>query len=282
MTRGAPAPSARFGQDEVNRAVYSSKRVFRYYLSKELTPCEAACLLRYQPCFYQRDVLDVGVGAGRTTRYLAPLARRYEAVDYSPVMVSHIKNVMPGISVHQADFCDLTLFDDRTFDFVFAPDNVIDALSPQGRTRALGEVSRLLRPGGTFAFSAHNLRHKRAFSSPRMEWCSDPCRFGRSALKFAYGWWNHLRVRRLRTMEEEYALLNDAGHFYACLHYYAARPVVDRQLAAANLQLTQVFDRNGSVLAGNDDDSDNASLLYVARLEYPDPEAGLSRGRAFG
>src|SRR5258707_8830157 len=86
-------------QDDVNRGVYFSPRVYRYYLSDQLTPSETACLLKYQPHISQRDVLDIGVGTGRTSRYLAPLARRYEAVDYSPVMVSYVRKTMPKISV---------------------------------------------------------------------------------------------------------------------------------------------------------------------------------------
>src|ERR1700675_2824564 len=111
-------------QDEVNRAVYYSPGVHRYYLSKLLTPPEIACLLKYQPHISGRDLLDIGVGAGRTARYLAPLARRYEAVDYSPVMVGYMKQTMPEISVRQANFRDLGIFEDRSFDFVFATDNV--------------------------------------------------------------------------------------------------------------------------------------------------------------
>ena len=278
MSRGARlASGGRPGQAEANRAVYFSKRVYRSYLSQQLAPPEVACLLKYQASFYQRDILDVGVGAGRTTRYLAPLARRYEAVDYSPVMVSYLESALPGISVHQADFCDLALFDDDSFDFVFAPDNVIDALPPEGRLQALAEVSRLLRPEGVFAFSAHNLRYKRAFSPPRLDWSSNPYRLGRNALKFAYGWWNHLRIRQLRMTTTEFALLNDPGHFYACLHYYAARPAVDRQLTAVGLSLIDVFDRRGSAVAGQDDDSENPSLLYVSRLENPAAKAGFCR-----
>ena len=53
--------SSASGKD-VNRAVYESPRVYRYYLSQQLTPSEAACLLKYQPQIAGCDVLDVGVG----------------------------------------------------------------------------------------------------------------------------------------------------------------------------------------------------------------------------
>jgi SAM-dependent methyltransferase len=251
-------------QDEVNRAVYHSPGVHRHYLSKILTPPETACLLKYQPHFSGRDVLDIGVGAGRTARYLAPLARRYEAVDYSPFMVGYVKKVMPEISVRQADFRDLGVFDDLTFDFVFATDNVIDALSHEDRLRALHEARRVLRPGGILAFSSHNIHYKKAFSGPQFEWSSNPVRFASNCAKFALSWRNHLRVAPLRRTTPEYALLNDPGHFYACLHYYAARSRVNTQLAFAGLRLREAFDVEGQVISEAQDDSKTPSLLYVA------------------
>jgi SAM-dependent methyltransferase len=252
-------------QDEVNRAVYHARFVYLYYLSKSLLPVETACLSKYQQHFSGQDVLDIGAGAGRTARYLAPLARRYEAVDYSPVMVNFIKHKMPEISVHQADFRDLRIFEDCTFDSVFATANVIDALSHPDRLRALSEASRVLRPGGILAFSTHNLNYKEAFSGPRLKWSWNPIRLGVNAVSYLLGSWNHVRVAPLRTTTPEYALLNDPGHFYACLHYYAARSTVRLQLASAGLRLLEVFDGSGRVVRETEEDSRWPWLFYVGQ-----------------
>ena len=256
-------PAGSIRQDEINRAVYFSHGVYRYYLSRLLTPPETACLLKYQPYFFGRDVLDVGVGAGRTAHYLAPLARCYEGVDYSPVMVDYLKRTMPAVSIHQSDFRDLRIFGDGTFDFVLATDNVIDALSHEDRLRALGEAGRVLRPGGILAFSTHNIHYQQAFGGPRLDWSLNPLQLSINGAKYAVSWWNHRRVARFRTSTPEYALLNDRGHFYACLHYYVARSKVQSQLAGAGMRLIEVFDRNGQVLGETQDDSQNPSLTYV-------------------
>ncbi len=249
-------------QDEVNRAVYYSRSVFLYYLSKALLPVESACFARFPP--EGRDILDIGVGAGRTARYLAPRARRYEAIDYSPVMVKHVRKTLPQISVREADFRDLRMFEDASFDFVLATANVIDALSHEDRMRALNEASRVLRPGGILGLSAHNLHYLSAFEGPRMTWSLNPVRLGSSAIQYLLGARNHRRVGPLRTRNPEYALINDTGHFFACLHYYVTRPVMSSQLEKAGMKLIEVYGRSGSALADDQCDSENPWLFYVA------------------
>jgi len=252
-------------QAEINSAVYESARVYRHYLSKFLTPVEIACLLKYRAFIFGRDVLDVGVGAGRTTLYLAQLARRYEAVDYSSVMVSYMKKAMPEISVQQADFQDLGIFDEGSFDFVLATNNVIDTLPHEGRLQALSEAHRVLRSGGLLAFSSHNIHYRKAFCGPQLGWSSNPLRLASNCVHYLFCWWNYLRVAPLRRTTSEYALLNDPGHYYACLHYYVARSTVSSQLASVGLQLSDVFDTLGQVAPEAKDDSEHSSLLYVAK-----------------
>jgi SAM-dependent methyltransferase len=262
-----------FKQDEVNRAVYFSPGVYRSYLSKLLTPPETACLLKHQAHIFGRDVLDIGVGAGRTARYLAPLAARYEAVDYSPVMVAYMKSAMPEVSVRQLDFRDLGVFGDQSFDFVFATDNVIDALAHDDRLRALREACRVLRPGGILAFSSHNIHHGKAFSGPRLHGSSNPVRFAANCVNYVRGWRNHVRVASLRRTTSTYALLNDPGHHFACLHYYVARSEVRSQLQSAGMRLIEAFDANGQIAPEGQDDSENSSLTYVAeRLPGASPK----------
>ena len=251
-------------QDEINRAVYNSPRAYRSYRADVLTTAESICLSKYQLHIQNRDVLDIGVGAGRTARYLAPIARRYEAVDYSPVMVAYVKKRMPRISVRRADFRDLTVFAGESFDFILATNNVIDALPHHDRLCALGEAYRVLRPGGILILSCHNIRYKKAFSGPHLRWSSNPVRFAANCAGYVLSMWNHLRVAPLRTTTSEYALLNDPGHRYACLHYYAARRTVCSQLASAGLRCVETFDGRGQVLAECVDDRETSSILYVA------------------
>lgn len=255
-------------QDGVNRAVYFSPGVYTHYLSQHLTRPEVICLLKYQPYIAGKDVLDVGVGAGRTTGYLAPLARRYEAVDYSPVMVEYSRKTMPGICVHQADFRDLSAFSDGSFDFVFASDNVIDALAHEDRLRALREARRVLREGQILALSSHNIHYKKAYSNPELEFHRNPVTLARNLIRYLRQLKNHWNVGDLRETREEYALLNDVGHDYACLHYYTGRSNMKVQLENAGFRLVEVFNNRGESLEEGQDDSESPNLLYVAKRPY--------------
>ena len=252
-------------QISLNHAVYESRGSQRHYLFETLFPPEIACLLKYQPWISGRDVLDIGVGMGRTTRYLAPLARRYEAVDFSSLMVREMKSAMPGISVNQADFRNLSLFQDASFDFVFAPNNVIDTLPHEGRLQALHETRRVLRPGGITAIASHNLKYHQAFSSPHLAWTADPFRLVFRFSQYLVSWRNYFRLKPLRRITPEYALINDGGHYFSLLHYYVSRSNMASQLHGTGLSLQDVFDSHGNPLPEGADESEDAALLYVAR-----------------
>lgn len=251
-------------QDEVNREVYHRPDAWRYYHSTSLVPAEVAFLLRYQPRVAGRDVLDIGVGAGRTTRYLAPVARRYEAVDYSPAMVAHVRTAFPGTSVREADFRALTPFADEAFDVVLASDNVVDAFGHEDRMSALEEAARVLRPGGLFAFSSHNVDYAHAYEGPKLEWSRNPFTLARRVGSLVTSIRNHRRVERHRRVTSEYALLNDTGQNFACLHYYASWDTVRAQLERSGLRLLDVFDSDGHSLQPGADTSAYPSLFYVA------------------
>ena len=110
------------------------------------------------PRLAEMSMLDIGVGAGRTSLHFAGLVRRYDAIDYSTAMIAECRRRLPDVgSFHVADARDLSLFADATFDFVLFSFNGIDNLGFDDRDRALREISRVLRGGGVFAFSTHNL-----------------------------------------------------------------------------------------------------------------------------
>ena len=105
------------------------------------------------------DVLDLGVGAGRTTRALQGLAGRYVGVDYAERMIDRCRVLFPDADFRVGDAADLSAFVDGSFDAVVFAFNGIDTLHPdESRRRCLRECHRVLRDGGVLILSRHNPR----------------------------------------------------------------------------------------------------------------------------
>ena len=254
-------------QDEANQRVYHAFGVDREYGRWELSRCEATTLLKYQSTFAGRDVLDVGVGTGRTTFYIAPLARRYEAIDYSPVMVERVKTTMPAISVRLSDFRDLSAFSDASIDMIFATNNVYDAVSHEDRTRSLAEAHRVLRPGGHLMFTSHNRRYRHARRRPVLARSRNPVTQAAHVVTWMRSIANQLRNRHLERVEADYAILTDEGHDYQCLHYYVDPLVQRRRLAELGYRVVDVLDHVGRSVAETDACITSPWLMYVASRE---------------
>lgn len=252
-------------QDRLNFRIYHAASIHDSYRSDApLDRAETMALLKYQPAFAGHEVLDLGIGTGRTSRFLAPLARTYVGTDYSPPMIEYVRSHLPGVTVHLADMRDLSSFGADSFDFALASCNVIDAVSHEDRLQSLDQVRRVLRPHGLLMFSSHNRRYRHALSGPRLAWSRNPVTQFRHLQQYVRSMLNHARVRRQRREYADYALLNDIGHDYAALHYYVDRDIQVAQLERAGFQVCDVFDTAGGVLASDGDDSGSPSLLYVA------------------
>jgi SAM-dependent methyltransferase len=102
-------------------------------------------------------VLDLGVGAGRTTQLLAPEAREYVAVDVAPGMVVAARRRFPGADIRQGDVRDLHDLPAAHFDLVVFSFNGLDALPHDDRATALRQMRRVLRPDGRLVLSELNI-----------------------------------------------------------------------------------------------------------------------------
>lgn len=252
-------------QYRVNARVYHHAGVEQHYQDWVLTRAEGVALLKYQPAFAQKDVLDIGAGTGRMTPYLAPLANRYLAIDYSPVMVKYFESAMPGIPVLLADMRSLPQLADCSFDFTLASNNVFDAIGHDDRLRTLREIHRLLRPGGILMFSSHNRDVRDVTHGPRLEFSRNPVTQIRHTAHWGMAYVNHARLRHLQTFAEDYAIINDEAHDCALLHYYISPDSQRRQLAEQGFELLDTFDKLGVPVPSGSRAEHSRSLLYVAR-----------------
>ena len=212
----------------VNKKTYAKAKVLDYYdhLS-ELFPAEKVLFEKLSAKIKGSKILDIGVGGGRTTRYLLPLASDYTGVDYVPEFVERVKRKYEAGNFSVGDARDLKELADESFDFVLFSYNGIDAVSQEDRLRILKEVYRVLKKGGMFMFSSHN-RDYRHFKKPY--WLIEPrlsAALVKNVLSYLVFLPRHLRMKKHEIYGDEYAIVNDSDHRFSLLLYYIG---IDRQI----------------------------------------------------
>ncbi len=109
-----------------------------------------------RPLSLGKDVLEIGCGTGMILKEIAPFARKAVGLDISPGMLAQAH--ARGLSVVVGSATDLP-FSDESFDTIYS----FKVLSHvEDIRKAMGEVARVLRPGGRAAlefYNKHSLRY---------------------------------------------------------------------------------------------------------------------------
>lgn len=229
---------------------------------------EAAILAMLAREIVNARVLDVGVGAGRTSVHLAGSCKNYTAIDYAATMVAACRErFMQEIwftpnTFLQGDVRALP-FHDAAFDLVLFSFNGLDYVSRSERQLALAQCRRVLHAGGSFIYSSHNLN-----------WLD-----GRGRLPRRGGWRDWLGdVRYRRQMLRLNAARMPSGSLDECdlleppdgLSVSYARPCEQlRQARAAGFTRLRVFDCAGREVT-HDSDLDalrDPWLYFMGRAE---------------
>lgn len=174
------------GGSPANLHTYENREVAEHYAALDyLTPCER--LLFETHISPGSAILDLGVGGGRTTGYLAGRASRYVGVDYAAAMVDACRNRFPSLEFTVADAADLRAFPNASLDVVVFSFNGIDMLHSDARRSCLGHIHRILKPGGRLIFSSHNPRAVvilRSWNRERIRQIAKHWSFGSEILKW--------------------------------------------------------------------------------------------------
>jgi SAM-dependent methyltransferase len=236
---------------EGNREVFD--RVADSYVDLALMPAERTVLSRLGEQLGDFEMLDIGVGAGRTGYTFAPLVRRYVGLDYSPRMLARAEKLLGG----RADV-ELVLGDARDlssvrgpFDLVLFSFNGIDAVGNEDRLRILAEVRRVLKPGGWFLFSTHSLgtlplptkkaRSPRFRGNPAYELFARlrDVRYGRRIRKV------NARIDLDAARRRGWVVVEEFGHNFQLDDYYVDPGYQVEQLRELGFEVASVYDTEG-------------------------------------
>ena len=143
---------------EANREYYDTPGVPEVFgVDTNLTPAEEAILSTLQNEIRDKPLLDIGIGAGRTTPHLRAISKNYIGIDYSENMINTASKTADGATFLVCDARDMSVFKDEQLAAVFFSYNGIDYVDPSERLLILREVKRVLKKEGVFVFSSHNL-----------------------------------------------------------------------------------------------------------------------------
>jgi SAM-dependent methyltransferase len=131
-------------QAKWDAGLYDDKHSFVYKMAEGLLE-----LLAAKP---GERILDIGCGTGHLTAKIAAGGAQVTGVDRSPEMIRQAREAYPAIRFEVADATKIPL--DESFDAVFSNATLHWIKDPE---RVIGEISRLLRPGGRFVaeFGGH-------------------------------------------------------------------------------------------------------------------------------
>ena len=257
------------------RAWSSDRVVWDYVSHAGLSPDEVFSIAEAWGSV-RGQVLDIGVGAGRTVPFLSAFAGEYTAIDYAEGMVAACRRKYPNVTVKHGDARELDFAAD-SFSFVMFSFNGIDYVHPDDRAKVLKEIHRVLKPGGHFAFSSHNLNAMRAQSHGfRIRWpakTKNPIRYGvrlvRTAKENLSAFKNYKRLHALEFVRENIAFVNDGAHDFACVTCYIDHRKQEQDLRDAGFEDVSIIGRDGKPIGSNPGDE---WLSYLVRKPTGDIE----------
>jgi SAM-dependent methyltransferase len=268
------AREARADLDAINRPTWARRDTVRMYerLHGYSDAGEKTAIDYVASRVRGRPILDMGVGAGRTTELLLPISSDYVGIDYTEEMVRACRKLHPGRRIEHMDARDLSAFADGQFALAMFSFNGIDAVGLQDRMRVLREVHRVLEPGGIFLFSAHNHEGPGRGEQPQVHipFTWNPIKLGWRGIKsisnLPRALLNHRRLSQLNETHEDWSVMNAGAHDFGIVVIYTTLAGQLAQIREAGFECEAVFDNvSGQAVPKGADTSDMWWFHYVAR-----------------
>lgn len=232
--------------------LYEPEKVIREMLAKDLPVTR---------------MLDIGVGAGRTTHHFVREVEYYAGIDISEPMLEKCRQKFgtsgDHVTLRLMDATNLHEFRDNEFNFVLFSYNGIDCVSHADRIKILSEIKRVLAPGGIFAFSSHNIHFIPKLYSLNLS--SNPLTSFKRLAKWAVlvllnGWHSNYRSK-------DYALLRAGDYGFKLALYYIDPEYQVKQLQQLGFENTRMFSYTGRELTKTTASQSEPWIYYLCNNE---------------
>lgn len=258
-----------------NKSTWERGNVVNAYSGvSELQAPECTIFGELGPRLPTMDVLDIGIGGGRTTAHLAKLARSYVGIDYSRAMIEACKRrfdtELSNTTFKVCDATDMRDFQANSFDLIVFSFNGIDCVSHLDRLSVFREVHRVGRSDAVFCFSSHNILSVDRLNPLRDHFSRNPLRTFRQVV----GWldWSirHRPKVKIETLRAApHAMINDGAHDNGLSLYYV-RPREQLAQLLPWFSDVRVFSLEGGQELTASDEIDRATdpwLYYLCRIK---------------
>lgn len=255
---------------DLTHSTYESPDIVALYARPDgLQKPEQTLLAQLGPTLGKLDMLDIGVGGGRTTRHFAPLARTYLGIDYSAAMIARCRLEFPSFQFAVADARRLAFAADESYDLVLFSYNGIDHLDQRERTMALSEMRRVLRAGGLMVFSSHNANYLPAIVDRFRFRIHPSLRETLRSLKWSSVFWAKNGLLRYR-MPIAACRVHDGTHSFrsSALHYMRPDVGVAELRRLGMVDIACAGNESGDFVPGDDPSlpaDTNPWIYYVSR-----------------
>ena len=239
----------------INKLIYRSAKFSESYDSDYLWPAEK---ILFEEIPENSRIADLGVGAGRTTKYLLPKASYYKCFDVSANYINKLKAKHIGVNAEVKDFnCSDFFTSDEQYDVVIISFNSLDYINHKNRISLLNQIVNVLSDGGVLIFSSHNYHYKIPDKS-----YSFLVRFYRLIAK--------IFIFKKQTTLQEIKYVQDSGLKGTLITYYISvreQLVQIENIFGLNVKTT-VFDKSGVELSPNDYTmADDKAPWYYYKIE---------------
>ncbi len=256
--------------EALNLAAYSKPSVARWFGDRQgyYDLGERSVLAAIAAEMDGRTILDIGVGAGRTIPLLRAISEDYRAIDYSHEMVQLCRRLHPGIEVDVGDARDLSRFASDSTDLVVFSCAGLDHMDHDDRQSVFCEIHRVLKPGGLFVFSTHNMGGPGHGEKPwgSLRELTQLKHMAGLILFFPINMRNHWRNRKLDVHGLGWSMRNSAfDHFSMVFHYTTVSNQIADLVAAGFGPSPEVYESDSGRRVEPGEEPESWSLYMITR-----------------